>query len=56
MAMKKYKKAKLLAKNRPTGSYSASCPIHTKGRVGDYEMDRNGQIVIFSCRYCEIVG
>ena len=38
--MKQYKKAKVLAKNRPTGSYSAGCPVN---RNGNYN----------NCRECE---
>lgn len=26
--MKKYQKAKMIAKNLPTGSYAAGCPTH----------------------------
>lgn len=29
--MKQYKKAKVLAKNRPTGSYAAGCPANKFG-------------------------
>ena len=54
--MKKYRKAQLLAKNLPYGAYSAGCPMHSVGKIGSYAMDRDGQIVIYSCQQCEIVG
>lgn len=28
--MKKYQKAQMIAKNLPTGSYAAGCPVHYK--------------------------
>lgn len=39
--MKRYKKAKVLAKNRPTGSYAAGCPANE----GKWAPER--------CRNCE---
>lgn len=30
--MKTYKKAELIAKNLPTGSYAAGCPANVRGR------------------------
>ena len=38
--MKKYKKAKVVAKNNPQGSYAAGCPAKSSGGAS-------------SCQYCE---
>lgn len=38
--MKKYEKAKMIAKNLPTGSYAAGCPTNTMGTN-------------WSCKQCE---
>ncbi|MEI7594142.1 MAG: hypothetical protein WCK02_00220 [Bacteroidota bacterium] len=32
--MKTYKKAKVVAKNNPQGSYAAGCPTHASGGCG----------------------
>ena len=40
--MKQYKKAKVLAKNRPTGSYAAGCPLKGTGSGESY-----------GCKACE---
>lgn len=43
--MKTYQKAELIAKNLPTGSYAAGCPVHwnSDGTHG------NGQHMCISC-------
>jgi hypothetical protein len=33
--MKEYKKAELIAKNLPTGSYAAGCPAKDRGDSGN---------------------
>lgn len=38
--MKKYQKPQLVAKNLPTGSYAAGCPVNSYGNE-------------YSCRNCE---
>lgn len=38
--MKQYKKAKVLAKNLPTGSYAAGCPLNENGDA-------------YACKNCE---
>jgi hypothetical protein len=35
--MKKYKKAKVVAKNSPKGSYAAGCPEKNSGHGGGYD-------------------
>jgi len=42
--MKKYSKPQMMAKNSPTGSYAAGCPMKDKGRSHWH-----------GCRYCERV-
>lgn len=50
--MKEYKKAELIAKNLPTGSYVAGCPTHTKTGTGQtYNPDKR---VYGSCAACEV--
>lgn len=52
---KQYTKAKLIAKNLPTGTYAASCPMNSNGKSGKhYALDRDGRIVAFTCSSCEI--
>lgn len=43
--MKEYKKAKMIAKNLPSGSYAAGCPTNKR------EWDGNSY-----CRKCELAG
>lgn len=47
--MKEFKKAQLIAKNLPTGSYAAGCPEHFHGN-GSYN-DPQGP---HDCRKCEL--
>lgn len=42
--MKKYQKPQIVAKNLPTGSYAAGCPVNERGG------NPNGR---FSCITCE---
>lgn len=44
--MKKYQKAKMVAKNLPTGSYAAGCPVKERG---DYIYEG----AEYSCINCE---
>lgn len=56
-AMKEYKKAKMIAKNLPTGSYAAGCPQHTpRPLIGG--ATKNGQSIAppEGCRQCEITA
>ena len=39
---KAYKKAEVVAKNNPQGSYVAGCPMHTPGGMGNVK-----------CKTCE---
>jgi hypothetical protein len=45
--MKKYSKPKVIAKNLPSGSYAAGCPVKDEG----------GRCLMFygekGCKYCE---
>lgn len=51
--MKKYKKAEMIAKNLPTGSYAAGCPTGTReGGDGCKTEDGNWY---FGCSACELV-
>ncbi|MCQ2214842.1 MAG: hypothetical protein MJZ31_02855 [Bacteroidales bacterium] len=55
--MKEYKKAKMIAKNLPTGSYAAGCPQHTpRPLIGG--ATKNGQSIAppEGCRQCEITA
>lgn len=40
--MKEYKKAQMIAKNLPTGSYAAGCPTNERGRC-----------LLWMCEKCE---
>ncbi len=42
--MKEYKKVELMAKNAPTGSYAAGCPVNERG---------GGSSGRYSCINCE---
>ena len=45
-----YKKAELIAKNLPSGSYAAGCPVKDRGRACwglDFGGSKSG------CKYCE---
>lgn len=42
--MKKYTKVQMMAKNAPTGSYAAGCPVKNPGPSHWYQD---------GCRYCE---
>lgn len=56
--MKKYQKAELIAKNLPTGSYAAGCPVDGSNYGGGlYNDDRhNGCSREAACRSCERAG
>lgn len=47
----KYEKAKLIAKNLPSGSYAAGCPVKTRGR-GCWGLDFGG-MGPQGCKACE---
>ena len=49
--MKKYKKAQMIAKNLPTGSYAAGCPVFGTGgdSGGNYETGNQPT----GCHNCE---
>ena len=54
--MKKYQKAQMIAKNLPTGSYAAGCPVHTKN---PYQADNclkgpGSCISVGGCSACEV--
>lgn len=50
--MKEYKKAELIAKNLPTGSYAAGCPAHT--RMGNDKTHNPDKHVYSNCAACEV--
>lgn len=53
--MKTYQKAELIAKNLPTGSYAAGCPMHTRVNNGAGPgCFTPGQAATVSCAPCEI--
>ena len=50
--MKEFKKAEVIAKNAPTGSYAAGCPQFSAGAGGDYWTGSPGN-PSNACKYCE---
>lgn len=46
--MKKYAKPQMIAKNAPTGSYAAGCPVKGTGRWGD-----GATVWKSACKACE---
>lgn len=53
--MKAYQKAEMIAKNLPTGSYAAGCPVGTHGPGSNTATDANGSYHGFDgCAACEI--
>lgn len=59
--MKAYQKAEMIAKNLPTGSYSAGCPTHSKPYEGAHGVHRPKAYtatgyVSCSCSDCEIAN
>ena len=56
--MKTYQKAELIAKNLPTGSYAAGCPVNGDGPYGGmwYDAHHNSCSRETACRSCERAG
>ena len=52
--MKEYKKAQMIAKNLPTGSYAAGCPAHTHQDYGRVKYP-GGPYNVAGCERCEVV-